>query len=118
MSWVSGLSKWPAAGAGALLLWLGSSALGAAAAQHAPVKHTVTIDATSYSPKTVTVAVGDSVVWVNKDILVHTVTARDGRYDSHDIPAGGSWTYTPKATGLVAYACTYHTTMRGTLRVR
>ena len=118
MTQVSRSSKWLAASAGALLVWLGTSALGAAAAQRAPVRHTVTIDATSYSPKTVTVAVGDTVVWVNKDLLVHTVTARDGRYDSRDIPAGGSWSYTPKATGLSAYACNYHTTMRGTLRVR
>jgi len=111
---------WRVAGTGALLLLiaLGGSALGAAAAPQTPVIHKVTIDATSYSPKTVTVAMGDSVVWVNKDVLVHTVTAKDGRYDSHDIPAGGSWTYTPKAAGLSAYACTYHTTMRGTLRVR
>ena len=115
------VNTWRVAVTGVLLLLLGlsgGSALAAAAAPHAPATHTVTIDATTYLPKTVTVALGDKVVWVNKDLLVHTVTAKDGSFDSRDIPAGGSWTFVPSAAGLTAYACTYHTTMRGTLRVR
>jgi plastocyanin len=104
--------------AAALVLSLCGIGLAAAEGQRKPVTHTVTIDATSFHPKTVTVAVGDSIVWVNKDILVHTVTARGGSFDSHDIPAGRSWTYTAKAEGLSAYSCIYHTTMKGTLRVR
>jgi plastocyanin len=102
----------------ALALSLCGLGLAAAAAQHEPATRTVTIDATTYHPKTVTVAVGDSIVWVNKDLLVHTVTARDGSFDSHDIPAGRSWTYTSKTEGLSAYSCIYHTTMKGALRVR
>lgn len=100
-------------------LWgLAGIGLAAAAEPRKPVTHTVTIDATAYKPKTVTVAVGDTIVWVNRDLLVHTVTARNGSFDSRDIPAGGSWKHTVKAAGLSAYACTYHTTMKGTLRVR
>lgn len=83
-----------------------------------PRQHTVTIDATSYSPKTLTVHVGDTIVWVNDDLFPHTVTAKTGRFDSGDIAAGKSWTYTVKAEGLFAYFCTYHTTMKGTLRIR
>ena len=76
-----------------------------------PRRHTVTIDATSYSPKTLTVHVGDTIVWINKDLFPHTVTAKSGRFDSGDIAAGKSWTHTVKAEGLFAYFCTYHTTM-------
>jgi plastocyanin len=83
-----------------------------------PRRHTVTIDATSYSPKTLTVHVGDTIVWVNNDLFPHTVTAKTGRFDSGDIAAGKSWTYTVKAEGLFGYFCTYHTTMKGTLRIR
>ena len=83
-----------------------------------PRRHTVTIDATSYSPKTLTVHVGDTIVWVNKDLFPHTVTAKTGRFDSGDIATGKSWTYTVKADGLFAYFCTYHPTMKGTLRIR
>ena len=81
-------------------------------------RHTVTIDATSYSPKTLTVRVGDTIVWVNEDLFPHTVTAKTGRFDSGDIAAGESWTYTVKAEGMFGYFCTYHTTMKGTLRIR
>jgi plastocyanin len=105
-------------GAAALVLALSCLGLGEAEGQRKPVTHTVTIDATTYLPKTVTVAVGDSIVWVNKDLLVHTVTAKGGSFDSRDIPAGGSWTYVAKVEGLSAYGCTYHPTMKGTLRVR
>lgn len=83
-----------------------------------PRRHTVTIDATSYSPKTLTVRVGDTIVWVNNDLFPHTVTAKTGRFDSGDIAAGESWTYTVKAEGMFGYFCTYHTTMKGTLRIR
>lgn len=83
-----------------------------------PRQHTVTIDATSYSPKTLTVHVGDTIVWVNKDLFPHTVTARSGPFDSGVIATGRSWSYTVKAEGLFEYFCTYHPTMQGTLRIR
>jgi plastocyanin len=104
--------------AAAVVLSLCGIGLAAAAGKHEPVTHKVTIDATTYLPRTVTVALGDSIVWVNKDLLVHTVTAKGGSFDSRDIPAGRSWTYTAKAEGLSAYSCTYRPTMKGTLRVR
>ena len=95
-------------------------AIRAAAADQRPQprQHTVTIDATSYSPRTLTVHVGDTIVWVNKDMFPHTVTAKTGGFDSGDIASGKSWTITVKAEGLFGYVCTYHPTMKGTLRIR
>jgi plastocyanin len=95
-------------------------ALRAVAAEQRPEprQHTVTIDATTYSPRTLTVHVGDTIVWVNKDLFPHTVTAKTGAFDSGDIATGKSWTYTVKAEGLFGYFCTYHPTMKGTLRIR
>ena len=43
-----------------------------------PVTHTVTIDATRYHAGRLTVHVGDTVVWVNKDLIPHTATAKGG----------------------------------------
>ena len=83
-----------------------------------PQVHEVVIDATSYSPQTLEVSAGDSVVWTNRDMLVHTVTARDGAFDSKDIASGESWRYEVFTPGDLDYLCLYHPTMRGLLRAR
>jgi plastocyanin len=88
----------------------------AAGAAHA-AERTVTIDALRYEPAAVTVARGETVVWVNKDPFPHTVTAR-GAFDSHEIAAGKSWKYTPRKTGTFDYICTLHPNMKGTLSVK
>ena len=80
--------------------------------------HTVTIDATSYSPRTLTVRVGDSVVWVNKDLIPHTATSKAAPFDSTVILAGKSWSTTPGKRGSFPYSCTFHPTMTGTITVR
>jgi plastocyanin len=43
------------------------------------------------------------------------VTARDGRFDSKDLPAGGSYTWVVAGAGPVEYACRYHPSMVATL---
>lgn len=83
-----------------------------------PRTHTITIvDATSYEPKRLVVQAGDTVVWVNKDLIPHTATAK-GAFDSQVIQAGASWTYTASKKGATAYTCLFHPTMTGNLEVR
>lgn len=101
-----------------MALLLSGLAVAAAEERPEPRRHEVIIDATAYSPRTITARVGDTIVWVNEDLFPHTVTAKSGRWDSGDIPSGGSWSYTVKAEGLFAYFCAYHPTMKATLRVR
>lgn len=80
---------------------------------------TVKIAGMRFDPATVTVARGDTVVWVNEDPFPHTVTSADaGRFDSHAIAPGASWRYRAKALGRYAYACTFHPTMQATLVVK
>lgn len=57
-----------------------------------------------------------TVVWINKDPFPHTVTAK-GDFDSHDIAAGRSWTYTAHTSGEFNYICKLHPTMKGVLKV-
>ena len=80
--------------------------------------HTITIEGMRFQPEVLTVERGDTIVWVNKDLFPHTVTAWSGPFDSGDIATGKSWSYTVKAEGLFGYFCTYHPTMKGTLRRR
>jgi plastocyanin len=98
----------------ALLCSIGHSAMAKAPG---PAAHTVVIEGMQFSPATLTVKVGDKVTWINRDLFPHTVTAEQRRFDSHAIAAGGSWTFTPRKVGVTSYGCTFHPTMRGTLRV-
>ena len=89
----------------------------AEAAVRKPVTHTVTIDGARFSPADLSLAVGDSVVWVNKDILAHTATSSKPGFDSKVIPPGKSWRYTAKRKGEFPYTCVFHP-MNAILRVR
>lgn len=81
--------------------------------------HTVTIDAVSFRPATITIAPGDTVVWVNRDIVPHTSTAGvRGGFDSGTIAAGASWKRTFTQKGALAYVCQFHPAMKGTVLVR
>jgi plastocyanin len=79
--------------------------------------HTVTIDALSYSPKTLIVRRGDRITWTNRDPIPHTVTAANGTFDSHSIAPGHSWTYVARKPGAYDYGCAFHVTMKGRLEV-
>jgi plastocyanin len=81
---------------------------GAAAGAAKPATHTVTIEGTAFSPADLTVAAGDTIVWVNKDILAHTATARNGAFDSKVIQPGQRWKYVVKRRGDFAYTCSFH----------
>lgn len=77
-----------------------------------PATHTVTIDATRFQPARLVVHPGDTVVWVNKDVIPHTATAKGG-FDSKVLAPGASWRLTVQAKGATGYACLSHPTMTG-----
>lgn len=80
--------------------------------------HSVVIENMQFSPATLVVHRGDRIVWENKDLFPHTVTATDREFDSGSIAAGASWSYVAKSVGNVSYECTFHPTMKGSLRVQ
>jgi len=79
--------------------------------------HTVTIDGFEFHPPEVTVGKGDVVVWVNKDPVPHTATAKGAALDSGSIAASGSFRFTATREGRFDYVCTLHPTMKGVLVV-
>ena len=83
-----------------------------------PKTHTVTMENMRFQPESLTVAPGDTVVWVNKDLVPHTATSRAGEFDSQVIQAEKSWRFTVRKKGDFAYVCTLHPTMTATLRVK
>jgi plastocyanin len=77
--------------------------------------------APGFSPSTITVVIGvnATVNWVNGDTQAHTVTADSGNaFNSGNIAAGQSYTFTFTSAGTYAYGCTYHSWMHGTVIVK
>jgi plastocyanin len=79
---------------------------------------TVNISGMSFSPSSITVKVGITVKWTNNDYITHTVTSNDGTtFNSGNVAAGGSFSFTPTVAGNFPYHCNIHTGMTGTLVV-
>jgi plastocyanin len=89
--------------------------------KHVPTTYQVEIRGMKFVPAELAVAVGDTIVWTNHDVLPHTVTSAipaPAAFDSKEIGATKQWTLTVTAPGEYSYACTYHPTMTGKLQVR
>lgn len=73
-----------------------------------------------YLPWTVTVVVGtnNTVVWTNNDVAPHTVTAKDGSFNSGNMNPGDVFQFTFTAPGTYEYGCNYHPWMNGTVIVK
>lgn len=78
----------------------------------------VDIQALRYARTRLEVAPGTTVVWANRDPVVHTVTSADGSFDSGAIEPGESWSHTFEAEGEIEYSCTPHPFMTGAVVVR
>lgn len=72
-----------------------------------------------FSPSRITVVIGvnNTVTWTNDDVSPHTVTAADKTFDSGNLNAGQSFTYTFNTPGTYDYVCLYHSWMKGTVVV-
>lgn len=97
-------------GALVLALGVGAGTVGAA-------DRDVAISGFSFSPRTVTVGVGDSVTWTNSDAQTHTATSGTA-WDTGDIGNGESASITFRRAGTYDYICAIHPTMTGTVVVR
>jgi len=94
----------------------GARPAAAAAAKPATVK--IAIEGMKFSPADVTVKPGDTVVWTNKDIVAHTVTSKNGAFDSKVIPPNGTYKFVARRKGDFAYICTLHPPMAADFKVR
>jgi plastocyanin len=91
--------------------------LGAAPALAAT--ETVTINNYTFTPATLTVHAGDTVIWTNQDSIPHTATALDGKsFDSGAIDPGESWKFAFTKAGHFNYRCAIHPDMHGAIDVQ
>jgi plastocyanin len=68
------------------------------------------------TPAEASAKVGDTIEWINKDVLAHTATARNGDFDVM-LPAKQTAMFVLKKPGTVDYYCRFHPNMKATLAV-
>lgn len=83
-----------------------------------PQTHVVEIQAFSFHPQRTAVAQGDTIVWINRDIVPHTVTANGGIWESQKLEEGQSLEVVVEHGGVYSYFCEFHPHMTGVLTAR
>lgn len=61
-----------------------------------------------FSPSSITVSVGTTVVWHNSGSMTHTVTADNGSFNSGNLSPGASYSLTFNSAGTYTYHCLIH----------
>jgi plastocyanin len=76
----------------------------------------ITMEKLVISPAEISAKVGDTIEWVNKDILAHTATARNGDFDV-TLPPNKTTSFVLKKPGTVDYYCRFHPNMKARLTI-
>ncbi|HET7789238.1 MAG TPA: cupredoxin family copper-binding protein [Gemmatimonadales bacterium] len=84
----------------------------------APADAVVHIRAFKYQTDTVTIAVGQTVGWVNDDPVAHAVVIESGNVNSGLIPQGAAFRHTFATAGTFVYHCTPHPYMKAVVVVK
>jgi plastocyanin len=88
----------------------------ASPAAAAPRVHTVVIDKMKFGPVPAGIRSGDTILWVNRDFLRHSATARDKSFNL-ELPPRTSGKTVISHSGTIAFYCIYHPGMTGSLSV-
>jgi plastocyanin len=83
-----------------------------------PTTHYINIQGSAFSPSSITINVGDTIVWTNYDSASHTVTSNDGTFDSGSITNGNTFSFTFTSAGTFDYYCAPHPGMTGSVTVQ
>ena len=93
--------------------WAAAATLPAAARART---HTIVMEKMRFGPSPTGLRVGDTIVWVNRDLFRHTATARNRSFDV-DLAPGASGRTILRTPGTVDYICRFHPGMTGRLVV-
>jgi plastocyanin len=82
-----------------------------------PHVYSIMISGMAFQPKDITVNKGDTIKWINQDLVNHCVTEiRNNTWASPPIPSGGSWKMV--VTQSSDYYCAIHPVMKGRIIVK
>jgi len=98
----------------AAAILLAALSVGPQAASAATIQ--ITMQNLAFSPVETSAKVGDTIEWINKDILTHSATARN---DDWDVTIAANKTVTMVLTKAsdVEYYCRFHPNMKGHLTI-
>jgi plastocyanin len=99
----------------AMVMFAGSPSVGANTDQPSAE---VTIDNFTFGPQTITVPVGTTVTWTNKDDIPHTSVSTEGVFKSKVLDTDEKFSYTFTKAGTYPYYCTIHPKMTGQIVVK
>jgi plastocyanin len=80
----------------------------------------ITIQGFAFNPQSITVKVGTTVTWTDKDNVMHTVTSLSGpaSFNSGPLTASvGTFKFTFTQAGTYSYHCMIHPSMMATITV-
>ena len=78
----------------------------------------VKVDNFSFSPQTITIAAGTTVIWTNRDDIPHTVVSDDKVFKSKVLDTDEKFSYTFDKAGNFPYFCSVHPKMTGKVIVQ
>lgn len=84
----------------------------AGSTQRQPADHLIEITGFKFLPARLEVRPGDTITWINNDIIPHTATARDGSWTTKTIGKGEKQGITVKPGMAPSYVCRFHPAMR------
>jgi plastocyanin len=84
----------------------------------APATADVKVDNFGFGPATLTVAVGTTVTWTNRDDIPHTVVSTDSVFKSKVLDTNEKFSYTFAKPGTFPYFCSIHRKMAGKVVVQ
>ena len=100
----------------AVLLLSAASSNGSAKTPQ-PATSEVKVDNFSFGPATLTVAVGTTVTWTNRDDIPHTVVSTDKVFKSKVLDTDEKFAFTFDKAGTYPYFCSIHPKMTGSVVV-
>lgn len=83
-----------------------------------PAPAAVSIDNFAFTPRDLTIAVGQTVTWVNHDDVPHTVAATAHEFTSGALDTDQSYAHAFTTPGTYAYYCGVHPHMTGRIIVK
>lgn len=87
-------------------------------AQPSGQTHVIEISGLKFVPDNVDAQPGDTITWVNLDIVPHTATSKDGSWDTGTLAKNESKSLVVAEGMASAYLCRFHPNMTATITTK